>query len=150
MDIKDTALRYLASRPRTCGEMKNFLRQKGFEEPEIDDIIDHLRNLRYLDDLEYCRQYFDYAFGKGKGLFRVKRELEEKGVENSTIQIAFEDYEAEETEFERAKKQAEKIAAGKPADQKLAGRIGRRLSSLGYSSELIYRIVGMYMGERNE
>ena len=63
-------------------------------------------------------------------MFRVKRELEEKGVENSTIQIAFEDYEAEETEFERAKKQAEKIAAGKPADQKLAGRIGRRLSSL--------------------
>lgn len=150
MNIKDTALRYLASRPRTCGEMRKFLRQKGFEEMEIEDTIEGLRNRRYLNDADYCRQYFDYAFGKGKGMFRVKRELEEKGVESSVIQIAFEDYEAEETEFERAKKQAEKIAAGKQADRKLAARIGRRLSALGYSSELIYRIVGIYMGDRNE
>lgn len=150
MDIKETALAYLAARPRTCGEMKKHLSQKGFAQPEIDGTLEELRALRYLDDADYCIQYFNYAFGKGKGSFRVKRELEEKGVARSVIEIALEDYEAEETEFERARKQAEKIAAGKTADRKLAGRIGRRLSALGYSSELIYRIVGMYMENQDE
>ncbi len=150
MDIKNTALNYLTARPRTCGEVRDYLREKGFEAEETEDVIERLRERNYLDDSDYCTQYFDYAFGKGKGFFRVKRELEEKGVDSSVIQIAYEDYEPEESEFERAKKQAEKIASGKPADRKLAGRIGRRLSALGYSSELIYRIVGMYMGDPNE
>ena len=54
MDIKDTALRYLASRPRTCGEMRKFLRQKGFEEMEIEDTIEGVRNRRDLNDADYC------------------------------------------------------------------------------------------------
>lgn len=150
MDIRDTALKFLASRPRTCGEMKKHLREKGFEEEEIEEVIGRFRELHYLDDADYCRQYFDYAFGKGKGFFRVKRELEEKGVDREIIQIAFEDYEEEESEFARAGKQAEKIAAGQEPGKKLAGRIGRRLSALGYSSSVIYEIVGKYMREQDE
>lgn len=150
MDIRDTALKYLTSRPRTCGEMRKHLREKGFEEEAIEEVIGRFQALHYLDDADYCRQYFDYAFGKGKGFFRVKRELEEKGVDREVIQIAFEDYEEEDSEFARASRQAEKIAAGQEPGQKLAGRIGRRLSALGYSSGVIYEIVGKYMRERDE
>lgn len=150
MDIRDTALKYLASRPRTCGEMRKHLREKGFEEEEIEGVIRRFQTVYYLDDEDYCRQYFDYAFGKGKGFFRVKRELEEKGVDRELIQMVFEDYEEEESEFERASRQAEKLAAGQTPGKKLAGRIGRRLSALGYSRGVIYKIAGKYMREQDE
>ncbi len=148
MDIKDTALKYLTSRARTCGEIAKHLREKGFEQEEIQETIERLKQLHYLDDMDYCLQYFAYAFGKGRGALRAKRELEEKGVSREIIQIAFEEYEAEESELERARQQAAKIAAGKEPDRKLMAKIGRRLTTMGYSSDVIYQVIGSYM--RNE
>lgn len=145
MEIKDAALKYLTSRARTCGEMQQYLLGKGFEPEEIQKTIAYLKELRYLDDADYCSRYLEYAIGKGRGSIRIKRELEEKGVDRQTIQIAFEEYEGEESELDRAKQQAAKIAGGKPVDKKLLGRIGRRLSSMGYQSDVIYQVIGTYM-----
>ena len=150
MDIKDSALRYLGPRARTCREMKEHLQAKGFSQQEIEEVIRELSQLHYLDDQDYCRPYFDYAFGKGKGASRVKRELEQKGVDRATIEIAFEEYESEETEMERAKKQAAKIAAGKQIDEKLMAKMGRRLTGLGYRSDVVYQIIGSYMEQHDE
>lgn len=149
MDIKDTALKHLASRARTCQEMRKYLKEKGFESEEIQQVIAYLEALHYLDDADYCVQYFDYAFGKGKGVLRIKRELEEKGIGRETIEIALEDYEKGETELERAEKQAAKIAEGRIPDQKLMGKIGRRLTALGYSSDIVYQVIGRYMRDQN-
>lgn len=148
MDIKDVALKYLTSRARTRGEMEKHLREKGFEKEEIQETIQRLEQLHYLDDMDYCLRYFEYAFGKGRGTLRAKRELEEKGVSREIIQIAFEEYEAEESELDRARQQAAKIAAGKEPDRKLMAKIGRRLTTMGYSSDVIYQVIGGYM--RNE
>ena len=98
-----------------------------------------------MDDSDYCLRYFDYAFAKGRGILRIKRELEEKGVDSQTIQIALEDYEPEESEFDRAAEQAEKIVQGKEIDDRLLAKIGRRLGSMGYASHVIYQVIGKYM-----
>lgn len=150
MDIKDTALKYLGPRARTCQEMNDHLRAKGFSQQEIIAVIQELIELRYLDDQDYCCQYFEYAFGKGKGAYRAKKELEQKGVDRSVIEIAFEEYEGEESELERAEKQAAKIADGRQIDEKLLAKMGRRLTSLGYSSDVVYQIIGAYMGTQDE
>lgn len=145
MDIKDAALKYLTSRSRTCGEMNKHLEKQGFHPDAIREIIEHLKELHYLDDFDYSCRYLEYAFGKGRGFLRARRELEEKGVDRETIQLAFEEYESGETELERAEKQAAKIAEGRVMDQKLPGKIGRRLNSMGYSADVIYQVVGKYM-----
>lgn len=145
MDSKDTALKYLTFRDRTCGEVKQHLLGKGFEPEEIHETIGRLKELGYLDDEDYCARYLEYAMGKGRGPLRIRRELEEKGVDRETIQIALEEYETEESDLDRAKEQAEKIARGKEIDKKLLARIGRRLQSLGYSSDVIYQVIGIYM-----
>lgn len=149
MDIKDTALKYLASRARTCREMEEHLQMKGFEQADIQDTIGRLKEMHYLDDMDYAIRYFEYAFGKGRGMLRAERELQGKGVSQETIQIAFEECEAEESELERAKKQAAKIAEDREPDRKLMGKIGRRLTTLGYSSDVIYRVIGSYMRDEN-
>lgn len=145
MDIRDTALKYLTSRARTCGEVEKHLRTKGFEREEIRETLEYLKERHYVDDSDYCLRYFDYAFAKGRGILRIKRELEEKGVDSQTIQIALEDYEQEESEFDRAMYQAEKIVQGKEIDERLLAKIGRKLGAMGYASHVIYQVIGKYM-----
>lgn len=150
MDIRDAAAKYLASRARSTGELKTHLKGKGYGEDEISAVIADFLDYGYLDDEDYCRQYIKYAFSKGKGPIRVKQELAEKGIDRDTIAFALEDYEAEETDLERALAQARKTAAGKPVDEKMKGRVGRRLISLGYSTDMVYKVIGILMREQDE
>ena len=149
MDIRDTAAKYLAYRSHTCREMRKHLQQKGFAEEEIAAVIADFIECGYLDDNRYCMQYFDYAFGKGKGKRLVFSELKEKGVDSDTIQFAFEDWDGDYNEKERAMEEAMKVlrladADLKPGavDAKIIARIGRRLQSKGYSSDVIYSVIG--------
>ncbi len=151
MNVYDIALRYLGSRARTCREMELHLKRKGFAEEEIAETITELEAHHYLSDFDYCREYFSYATGKGRGYQRIQGELEAKGVQSQIIRMAWEDYEPEYSELNRAKMQAEKIVEGKfPVDEKLLAKLGRRLNTLGYSTDVIYQIVGEYMRKRDE
>lgn len=150
MDIRDTAAKYLSSRMRTCKEMSEHLIKKGYSEEEIQEVIEEFKDFHYLDDEEYCRQYVDYACGKGEGRLRIRQELAEKGVDREIIGFALEDYYDRDTELDRAMKQAEKILSGKTVDEKMKGRLGRRLISLGYSTDVVYKVIGMCMRNNDE
>jgi regulatory protein len=150
MDIRDIAAKYLASRARSTGEMKAHLKSKGYDESEISAVIYDFLEYGYLNDEDYCRQYIKYAFSKGKGPIRVKQELAEKGIDRDTIAFALEDCEMEESDLERALVQARKTVAGKTVDEKMKGRIGRRLVSLGYSTDIAYKVIGILMRNDNE
>ena len=150
MDIRDAAAKYLASRARSTGEMKTHLKSKGYEDGEIAAVIADFLDYGYLDDEDYCRQYLKYAFSKGKGPLRVKQELAEKGIGRDTIAFALEDYEMEESDLDRALAQARKTVAGKPVDEKMKGRVGRRLVSLGYSTDIAYKVIGILMRDQDE
>ena len=150
MDIRDVAAKYLAYRARSTGEMKKHLKEKGYGPDEIDQVIADFVDYGYLDDEDYCRQYIKYAFGKGKGPVRVKQELAEKGIDRDIISFALEDYEAEESDLDRALAQARKTAGDKPMDEKMIGRIGRRLVSLGYSTDIAYKVIGIMKRHQDE
>jgi len=148
-DIRDTAAKYLTYRSHTIAEMKKHLRQKGYEEGAVDEVVLEFTGYGYLDDSRYCMEYFDYAFGKGKGKRLVFAELREKGVNHDTIQFAFEDWEGEYDEKSLAREEAMKVLhltdvdpdAG-PIDERTAARIGRRLQTKGYSTDVIYSVIG--------
>lgn len=150
MDIRDVAAKYLASRARSTGEMRTHLRSKGYAEDEISEVITDFIDYGYLDDEDYCRQYIKYAFSKGKGPLRIKQELADKGIDRETVAFALEDFEAEESDLERALAQARKTADGKPVDEKMKGRIGRRLISLGYSTDIAYKVINILMRDQDE
>lgn len=152
-DIRDAAARFLAYRSRTAEEMKRHLLQKDYDASEAESVIAEFKEYGYLDDSRYCMQYFDYAFGKGKGKRLVFAELKEKGIDSDTMQFAFEDWQAEHPdtydEKARAMEEAMKVLYlvdvdpdEGPIDSKVAARIGRRLQSKGYSSDVIYSVIG--------
>lgn len=149
MNIKEVAVRYLEHRSRTCGEMKKHLADKGFSEAEVKQTVEELKQLHYLDDFQYTIAYLNYGFSKGKGIKLIKYELYDKEVDGNVVEDAIDFYEEEygveikAYEIERAKQQTLKISAGAEIDEKVMAKIARRLSSKGYTGDVIYSVIGI-------
>lgn len=148
MEIREKAVSYLNSRPRTRQEMIRYLKNKGFTENEILETVEELERYHYLDDLAYCRMYFEYGFEKGRGKARIRRELAEKGVSSDLIEIAYDELEDIPDELELALSAVKNLLRGVDPGQmeysekrKLEGKIGRRLAGRGFSMDTIRKVV---------
>lgn len=156
MNIREVALKYIEHREKTVLEMQNHLLDKGFKMEEIKDTIEYLLESKYLDDLRYCEEYVRYALGKRRGMKRIKKELTLAGINEFDLMdgiAAYEDSEAVDCDIlqkEAALIEADKIVGTKKIDDKLIAKVGRRLTSLGYDSDIIYEIVGRYMRNQYE
>lgn len=164
---RNTALRYVAMRMRTEGQVADYLRRKEFEEADIADAIGFLREYRYVDDVRYCRMYFREACLKGRGRRRIEQELMRRKVDRSIIRESIDSYLSEDneeyqqlleeimTEKDRALSEGRKMLknheeSGRYADKNFLAKVGRRLMGLGYGSETIYSVIGTLMKERKE
>lgn len=148
MDVREKAVSYLNSRPRTRQEVIRHLKDKGFTEDEILETVDELQQYHYIDDLAYSRMYFEYGFEKGRGRARIRRELAEKGVPSNVIEIAYDELEDIPDEFETALAIAESTIRGIDPEEleytekrKLEGKIGRKLAGRGFSMDTIRKVV---------
>lgn len=140
----EVASDYLANRMRTIAEVRKRLTEKEFDETEIDETIEELIELKYLDDYEYAKRYYEYNAEKKRGSFRAMRELEEKGVDKETIKFALEDFkfELKIDEYEMAISVAEnEIDNAKIVDVKLVAKIGRSLNTKGFKKDDIFRVI---------
>lgn len=146
MGAIEKAIYYLNIKPRTREQVVKYLEKKDFDGDEIEKAVRELEEYRYIDDLNYCRMYFDVCFEKGKGIARIKRELAEKGVDRQTIDEALDEMEEVPDQFEMALKAGERILqeAGEfePDErQKIKARIARRLAGKGFTSDIVYSVI---------
>lgn len=138
----EVAIRALTSRPRSEREIRDRLRQKGFEPPVVDQVVRQLQEWRYLDDADFARYWIenrDNNRPRGKRL--LEQELRLKGVDRETIAEAF--GEEERDELAAAMAVAERKASAMrslPAEvrqQRLMGYLARR----GFDYDTIKQVV---------
>ncbi|MEL7655487.1 MAG: regulatory protein RecX [Bacillota bacterium] len=142
-DCHDTALSYLEHRERSAYEVMSHLKSKGFQDQEIEDELQSLKELHYVDDERYCEAYIRYGKGKGRGPVRLQFELKEKGIDSGLIQNSLEESFDRSSEKEAALKEASKLLGYQTEpDEKTIAKIGRKLASLGYHTEIIYDVIG--------
>src|SRR5208283_492666 len=82
----NTAYRFLSYRPRSEAEMKERLHQRGFEDSEIEIIINKLKEQNLLDDTAFARfwkENRDTFRPRSQRLTRL--ELKKKGVADEII-----------------------------------------------------------------
>lgn len=150
----ERAASYVNIKPRTVHQTRKYLKEKGFDPEAIDHAISQLAEYRYLDDAQFAEMYFKYGFEKGRGVSRIKRELAEKGVSSDIIEQAYEELE----DIPDQKEMAKEIAAAVIKDvdiseldydekRKLQAKIGRRLMSRGFSSDVVYKVIGEILNE---
>ena len=150
---KEAALKFLSYGMKTEKQVADKLAEKEFAEDVIAGTITYLKELRYVDDMNYAQSYIKYAEAKGHGSRRIKDEMIKRGIDRFTVEDAFYEYEQIRradgfevmSEAERAEAEAMHIAEGKTVDDKLIAKVGRRLKTLGFESEAIYQAVGKVM-----
>ena len=148
----ERAASYINIKPRTAWQVKRYLKEKGYEDEVISEVVDQLKEYRYIDDLEFSLMYFRYGFEKGRGISRIRRELAEKGVSSETIDIAYEELEDIPDQMEMAMEIGRSVIADIDTDdmdfdtkRKLQAKVGRRLMSRGFSSDVVYKVIGRLM-----
>jgi len=96
---KRQALNYITYKMRTAYEVQNMLRQKGFDEPVVKDVVDNLIELDYINDCVYAKKYIKDAYHlKKMGAKRIFSELQMKGIDDSIIQAALDNFDYDEKE----------------------------------------------------
>ena len=145
---RDKALGYLNRKPCTKHQLVRYLTGKEFSRDIALEVAAELESYHYIDDLEYCRMYFQYGFEKGRGVGRIRRELAEKGVSSDIIDIAYEELEDVPDQFEAALVIGESMIAGMDvseldfdAKRRLQAKIGRRLAGRGFSMDIVYKVI---------
>ena len=75
-EAKDAAFKLLSFRMRSIAEMRKRLKEKSFSEIEIDDVIDKLTKLNYLNDVEFGKAFVKEKIKNKKiGPKAIKSEL---------------------------------------------------------------------------
>lgn len=159
----ESAYAFLASRMRTTEEVRKHLEGKEYAREEINDTINELIGMRYLDDYLYALRYYEYNHEKKRGVLRAERELAEKGIDRETVRNAREDflYENKVNEFEDALDIALKevfvpsdIYGAPPVmktfDDRLSAKIARKLEGKGFSRSDIFRVLDSLRKESSE
>jgi len=150
----ETACTFLAARMRTSAEVRKHLEGKGYSRDEINEAVNELIGMRYLDDYLFALRYYEYNHEKKRGVLRAERELMEKGVDRDTARNAREDflYENRINEFEDALDIALKEVfvqsdiygeqpVMKTVDDRLTAKIARKLEGKGFSKGDIFRVL---------
>lgn len=75
-----TALRLLARREHSRQELVLKLRQRRFDEPLIDPVLDEFEQEGWLDDGRFADVYARQRIDQGYGPLRIQAELRQRGV----------------------------------------------------------------------
>ncbi|PSQ87646.1 MAG: recombinase RecX [Bacteroidetes bacterium QS_3_64_15] len=156
VDAKQTALDYLAYKPRTEEEVRRKLGQEDVPSPVIEDVIARLYELEYLDDEAYAHDYAHNRFSSKKyGPVRIRRELTERGVDRRLADAAVDELFAEVDVTAAAWTHAEKRwprLAGEDDPRRRRQKMYRYLRRRGFTSNTIRPILDELEqdGTRNE
>lgn len=133
------AIHFLSYRMRSVKEIRDYLQKKEIESAVIDQVIDRLKNQRYIDDDEFAKMFVDSRKRSStKGPLAIKRELKKKGIsEQETAEALnrFSETEQIEAAAAFAEKQAKRHRKKSSADMKRS--IMQALAGKGFSRDVI-------------
>lgn len=102
---KEKALRYLVMAKKTEIEVKNKLLKSNFDESIVDEVIDYLKDLKYIDDEDYVDAYIRQCMRlQNYSIFEIKNKLLQKGIKKYIIEEKIEVLSQTEYESELMKK----------------------------------------------
>jgi len=142
----DKALRLLTSRDHSVFELRSKLIQRGFSSDVARRVIEECRRLNLVDDERFARNYSEELKSRGCGGVKIKNSLRRKRIDAELIAEVMPDSPEEKAdEYERARaiflRKLESLK--KESDpRKKKDKLCRHLASKGFSSGVVFRLVG--------
>lgn len=82
----EAAAAFMAVRPRSVAEARRRLRRLGYRDVLIEQVIERLLEMGYLDDADFARAWVESRDrARPKGEIALRRELQLKGVAADTV-----------------------------------------------------------------
>ena len=138
---KQKAFRLLAMRARSEKELRSKLKERGFNESVVEAVAARLRELKYLDDESFARQWaHNLAVNRLLGNKRIEASLREKGVPRALTEQVItevrEEISEQETMRALIRKKEEKSSI--KMDEREKRRLARSLMVKGFPPDLIF------------
>ena len=86
-------MRRLSRVPKSEAEVRQRLEKKGLDADTVGGIVDELIRAGFIDDARLAKSFARSRLEKGMGPGRIRRELGERGIPESTIDSALENAE---------------------------------------------------------
>ena len=139
------AVRALASRMRSVGEIKRLLRRRAAgADPEllVDVVVARLKQNNYLNDEFYAATYSTYRRDNQKfGKMRVVSDLKARGVHADVIREAVDTAYDSTTDEQQAREFLRRKRLAKPGNDREAARVFRMLLRAGFAKRSIVAIL---------
>lgn len=140
----NAAARLLARRDHTGFEIKQKLRQRGYDRGVIDAVLTECERLNYINDERTARVYIGQLARRGFGFRRIRMELKKKGLSGDYFESILNESSAEIDEGNIAKRALQKKMKSferEKDNRKRRVKIYRFLYSRGFTETVISEIV---------
>ena len=139
--VQAAAFRLLKIRARSEKEIRDRLKSKKFSASVVNEVIEHLKDLDYLNDQEFARYWIKARLNKQFGLRRILIELKEKGIDRSIaseqLDNATGQYNELDVAIDLAKKRSTRYKNIEPGKKRR--RFFEYLARKGFDIEIIYK-----------
>lgn len=145
----DYAVRFLGYRPRSIAEIRRKLQQRDVDDVVIEEVIQRLTELGYVDDLAFAEFWIrDRETFRPRGPMALRAELREKGIDNQIIDQALEALDPLDSARRAAQKKLSSLI--KLDEMTFRRRMGGYLSRRGFSYETVNTVIAELLAENEE
>jgi regulatory protein len=141
-ELYTAAISGLARRAYSVYEMRTYLERRAEDKDAVKGVLDRLKQLDYLDDERYARQFVRLRSELRKqGAFRIARDLRARGVPDRHIEAALAERSPESSEVAlvRARLERRIMSLRGPLDERRIASLYRGLLRAGFSADTIRR-----------
>lgn len=142
---KDSSFRILAKRQHSGYELRNKLLKKGYTKETIDRTLQAVQVGNYLNDEQFTKAFIDERLRRKKiGVNKLKAELFKRGIARNIIEQNLSGIDLElsyENALSLARRKTELLVKKRIEPHKIKQKIFAFLSSRGYDSEMIMKIL---------
>ena len=130
----DHAARFLSYRPRSTSEVRQNLRKQKYTDLTIDEAIDRLETMGYLDDLAFARFWIENRDTfRPRGPRALQYELQQKGVDRAIVAAVLEGYDSNDAAYRAAEDKARRLRG--LTRQEFRHKLGSFLQRRGFNYE---------------
>ncbi|TET49858.1 MAG: RecX family transcriptional regulator [Dehalococcoidia bacterium] len=146
-DCLNAVYRYLSYRPRSEGEIRQWLRRRGFAGETTETVMARLREQNLSDDFAFARFWKDNRLSfRPKSKRLIEKELRDKKVATEIIEQVTEGIDDEQIAYELGSRRMHSLARLEYRD--FYRRLASYLAYRGFGYEVIKRTAALLWRER--
>ena len=125
--VYERALNLISHRPRSEGELRDYMKRKGHDEAAISQVIERLSERSYINDADFARRWVEYRrMLKSSSKRRLMQELRQKHISDDIIHQVLSDDEINDQQALRELVEKKRRQSKYKDDQKLMQYLSRQ------------------------